>query len=205
MRVLIVEDHAVVRAGLRQMLVASLGAEIAEAADAPAALAAVAACPPDIVVLDLGLPGTGGLALLPLLVAQGLRVVVLSMHAAPIFARRALEAGALGYVSKNVAPDELLTAVRRVAQGRRHIEPQIAEELALQGLATGDRLHRLSERDLEIMRLLAAGSSLTEIAARLGVSYKTAANIAGQIRMKLGVARTADLIRLALELQRQES
>jgi DNA-binding NarL/FixJ family response regulator len=201
MRILLVDDHAVVRAGLRQLLVASLGAEVNEAPDAPTALALAAKSRPDLVILDLGLPGQGGLSLLPSLVQAGLRVLVLSMHTEPLYAHRALEAGARGYVSKNIAPEHLLTAIGQVAEGKRYIEQDIAQELALHRIEAGDRLHQLTPRDLDIMRLLAAGRSLSDIAESLGVSYKTIANTASLLRTKLGVARTADLIRMAIEMQ----
>jgi DNA-binding NarL/FixJ family response regulator len=200
-RILLIDDHAVVRAGLRQLLVATTGAEMREAADGEAALAAVAAWRPDLAILDLGLSGLGGLPLLPKLGQLGVRVLVLTMHAEPIYARRALEAGALGFLTKDVGPEELVEAVRLVAQGRRHIEQRIAQELAVQRVTAGDRLHQLSPRDLEIIRLLAAGRSMTEIATVLGVSYKTVANTTSFIRAKLGVARTADLVRVAIQMQ----
>ncbi len=189
-----------VRAGLRQMLASMLGAEIREAADGEAAWAVIGAWRPDLVILDLTLPGQGGLALLPGLNKAGLRVLVLSMHGEPIYATKALAAGALGYVSKNASPDDLLAAIRVVSEGRRHIEPRIAQDIALQRIDAGDRLHQLTPRDMEIMRLMAAGSSLSEIAATIGVSYKTVANTVSLIRTKLGVPRTADLIRLAIEM-----
>jgi DNA-binding NarL/FixJ family response regulator len=119
------------------------------------------------------------------------------MHAEPLYARRALEAGAHGYVSKNAAPDELMTAIRRVAAGGRYVEAEIAQALALG--AGGESLDALSARELEILRLLAAGSSLAEIAEALGASYKTIANTCTLIKSKLGVDRTADLVRLAIE------
>jgi DNA-binding NarL/FixJ family response regulator len=190
----------VVRAGLRQMFVSMLGAEVREAADGVVADATLVDWRPDIVILDLGLPGPGGLALLPGFARAGLRVLVVSMHAEPLYATRSLEAGALGYVSKNIAPDTLLVAVRAVADGRRYIEPAIAQEMALQRIDAGDRLHQLTQRDLEIMRLMAAGRSLSEIAAVFGISYKTVANNVSLMRTKLGVSRTADLIRLAIEM-----
>lgn len=201
MRILLIDDHAVVRAGLRQLLIAMTGAEVTEAADGEAALGAIAAARPDLVILDLGLPGLGGLSLLPRLAEASLRVLVLSMHNEPIYARRAMEAGALGYVTKGVSPDELIEAVRLVALGRRYIEQRLAQELAVQSANAGDRLHVLGARDLEIVRLLAAGRSMTEIAGVLGVSYKTVANTVSAIRARLGVSRTADLLRLAIEMQ----
>ncbi len=201
MNILLVDDHAVVRAGLRQLLAASMSATIQEAPDAPAALALIATARPDLVILDLGLPGQGGLALLPRLHQAGLRVLVLTMHTEPLYARRALDAGAAGYASKNIAPEILLDAVRHILAGRRYIEPRIAEDLAEAGLDRSTRLRTLTARDLDIMRLLAAGQGMSDIATALDVSYKTIANTASAIRAKLGVARTADLIRLAIEMQ----
>ena len=202
MNILLVDDHAVVRAGLRQMLATTIGATCREAASAEAALAAIAERRPDLVLLDLGLPGLGGLALLPQLKPLRLRVLVLSMNIDLMYARRALEAGALGYVSKNVTPEELLAAIRAVAAGGNYVEHRMAQELALARIENGDRMLLLTERDMEIMRLLAAGRNMTDIADLLGISYKTVANTTGQIRAKLGVARTADVIRLAVEMQR---
>ena len=201
MRILLIDDHAVVRAGLCQLLVTAFGAAVAEADSAEAATAMVTRTRPDIVILDLGLPGQGGLALLPRLVQAGLRVIVLTMHTELVYARRALDAGAAGYASKNIAPEALLEAVRLVLAGKHYVEPSIAQALALMGPDGDGRLDGLTTRDLDILRLLAAGRGLSDIAAALGVSYKTIANGASLLRSKLGVARTADLIRLAIELQ----
>jgi two-component system, NarL family, invasion response regulator UvrY len=125
---------------------------------------------------------------------------VLTMHGEPLYVSRAMELGARGYLSKNATAAELLVAVRRVADSGRYIESEIAQELVLQTLGTGHGLQGLSERDLEIMRLLAQGVNLTEIADALGVSYKTVANTCSQIKAKLGVTRTSDLVRLAMTL-----
>jgi two-component system invasion response regulator UvrY len=198
MKVLIVDDHAIVRDGLSRLLATDGDHELKLVATGREALIAARSFRPDLVILDLNLPGLGGLELLRRLVAiQAGRILVLSMHAEPLYARRSLEAGAHGYVSKNAAPDELLAAVRRVAAGGRYIEAEIAQALALG--AGAETLNALSPRELEIMRLLAAGSSLAEIAEALGASYKTIANTCTLIKSKLGVARTADLVRLAIE------
>jgi DNA-binding NarL/FixJ family response regulator len=119
------------------------------------------------------------------------------MHGEPVYADRALSLGARGYVSKNAAPDELRTAIQRVAAGLTYIEGEIAQQLAAR---TGDQRQQLNERDLEILRLLGEGRSFTEIAAVLNLGYKTVANTASMIKTKLGVTRTADLIRLAVEM-----
>jgi DNA-binding NarL/FixJ family response regulator len=198
MKILIVDDHAIVRDGLSRLLATDADHELRMAANGRDALIAARGFRPDLVILDLNLPGLGGLELLRRLVAiEAGKILVLSMHAEPLYARRALEAGAHGYVSKNAAPDELLAAVRRVAAGGRYIEAEIAQALALG--AGAETLNALSPRELEIMRLLAAGSSLAEIADALGASYKTIANTCTLIKSKLGVARTADLVRLAIE------
>jgi two-component system invasion response regulator UvrY len=198
MKILIVDDHAIVRDGLSRLLATDGEHELKLVATGRDALIAARSFRPDLVILDLNLPGLGGLELLRRLVAiEAGKILVLSMHAEPLYARRALEAGAHGYVSKNAAPDELLAAVRRVAAGGRYIEAEIAQALALG--AGAETLNTLSPRELEIMRLLAAGSSLAEIADALGASYKTIANTCTLIKSKLGVARTADLVRLAIE------
>lgn len=202
MRILVVDDHAVVRAGLRRLLAGVPGAEILEAGTGRDALALVRSARPTMVVLDLNLPGIGGIELLQRLLREdpAIRIMVLSMHAEALYASRALQAGARGYVSKAASPEELLIAIRRVLEGGRYIEAEIAQELALQGAAAGQELRQLTERDLEILRMLGEGRSLAEIAEALGLGYKTVANTCTAIKGKLGVARTADLVRLSIEM-----
>lgn len=201
MKVLLVDDHAIVRSGLRRLFAVLPGVQITEAATGRDALALVRAERPELVILDLNLPGLGGLELLRRVLTEHpeARVVVLSMHAEALYATGALRAGAVGYLSKNASPEELLEAVRRVAEGGRYIEAEIAQVLVLQAAETGNLTERLTERDLEIMRLLGHGRSLSNIADALGVSYKTVANTCTQIKAKLGVARTVDLVRLSIE------
>ena len=201
MKILLVDDHAIVRSGLRRLLATLPSTEIIEAANGRDALAITRSERPDMVVLDLNLPGLGGLELIRRLLQEdkAARILVFSMHAEPLYAVRALEAGATGYLSKNVAPDELLTAVKRVGAGGRYVESEIAQAMAVQVAASGQPLDRLTARDLEIMRLLADGRSLAEIAGALGIGYKTVANTLSQIKAKLGVSRTADLVRVAVE------
>jgi two-component system invasion response regulator UvrY len=201
MKILLVDDHAIVRSGLRRLLATLAQTEILEAANGRDALSAVRAEHPDLVILDLNLPGLGGLELIRRLLQEekATRILVFSMHAEPLYAVRALEAGAIGYLSKNVSPDELLTAVKRVGAGGRYVENEIAQAMAVHVAGPGQPLDRLSTRDLEIMRLLADGRSLAEIADALGIGYKTVANTLSQIKAKLGVSRTADLVRVAVE------
>ena len=198
MNFLLVDDHAIVRDGLKRLLASRFADTMLEAADAGAALAILRRQQIDLVILDLNLPGLGGVELLRRIVQTSrARVLVFSMHAEPLYVTRALEAGAAGYISKNIAPDELLTAVQRVAAGGRYIEQEIAQSLALGGAAPS--IGQLTGRELEIMRLLGQGRSLAEIAEAIGVGYKTVANTLTQMKAKLGVARTADLVRMAVE------
>ena len=201
-RILIVDDHAIVRDGLRRMLATLPDVEVVEAAHGRDALALARQERPDLVILDLNLPGLGGLELISrlLLDERSRRILVLSMHAEPLYAARALDAGATGYLSKNASPDELLEAVRKVAAGGRYVESDIAQAVALGGSTAAEPIGRLSTRDLEILRLLAAGKSLAEIAEALGVGYKTVANTCTQIKTKLGLSRTADLVRFSIEM-----
>jgi len=199
MTILLVDDHALVRAGLKRLLATQFEGEILEAADGRDALALLRHVQPELIILDLNLPGLGGLELLRRMIRAGAGpVLVLTMHAEPLYAKRALEAGAAGYMTKNASPDELLTAVRRVTAGGRYVEAALAQDLALQ-IGAQPSLDILTARELEIMRLLAGGASLAEIADAVGVGYKTIANNCSQIKSKLGVSRTADLVRLAIE------
>jgi DNA-binding NarL/FixJ family response regulator len=201
MKVLIVDDHPIVRDGLRRLLAAETGLEVREADTGKVALALFKQYRPTVVVLDLGLPDIGGLEVIGRLKIEepGVRILVLSMHHDPIYVTRALQAGATGYVSKNAPPDQLLDAIRRVAGGQNYIEREIAQELALANVRTPSLpLEELSRRDLEILRLLVDGRSLLQIAEAMGVSYKTIANRCTQIKARLGAARTADLVRIAI-------
>ena len=200
MKILLVDDHAIVRAGLRRLLAMVSDAEIFEATTGRESLALARSRSLDLIILDLNLPELGGVELVARLRQIGeAPILVLSMHAEPLYVTRALDAGAQGYVSKNASPEELLTAIRRVAAGGRYVEQEIAQGLVLQSSAQTGHLAQLSPRDLEILRQLAAGKSLGQIAEALGLGYKTIANNCSLIKTKLGVTRTADLVRLALE------
>ena len=204
-----------VRAGIRRqiddvelplyrLLAAVPDAEILETGNGRDALALMRSArpAPAMVVLDLNLPGIGGIELLRRLLQENpaARIMVLSMHAEALYASRALQAGARGYVSKAASPDELLVAIRRVLEGGRYIEAEIAQELALQNVEAGQGSRQLTERDLEILRMLGEGRSLGEISDALGLSYKTVANTCTLIKGKLGVERMADLVRLSIEM-----
>ena len=198
--ILLVEDHAIVRSGIRRLLADRPETTLMEVATGDAALARLRAGAFDLLILDLNLPGLGGLELLRRIMAAypALKVLVFSQHTEAVYASRAMEAGARGYISKNAAPEELLDAIESVLAGGTAIERDIAQEL---GSREEDAyLRPLTQRDMEILRLLGEGRSLAEIAAELGVGYKTIANTCSQIKAKLGVLRTADLIRLSIEM-----
>lgn len=204
-RILLVDDHAIVRSGIRKLLSGLANTTLAdmtltEVATGEAALAALRGDNFDLLILDLNLPGLGGLELLRRILAAhaGLKVLVFSLHTEAVYATRALEAGARGYVSKNAAPEELLEAIQTVLAGGTAIERDIAQELDTRGAEEEAYLRPLTQRDMEILRLLADGKSLAQIAATLGVAYKTIANTLSRIKDKLGVSHTADLIRIAI-------
>ena len=201
MNILLVDDHAVVRAGVRRLLATEANVSILEAASSQAALEIYRRERPDVIILDLNLPGSSGLELLRQLVQldKSVRILVLSMHAEPVYAARALEAGARGYISKSAAAEEFVEAVRQVGRGRHYVEREIAAELAVARFSGADPLGQLTAREIDILRLLGEGKTYTQIAAALRISYKTVANLTSVIRAKLAVETTADLIRLSVE------
>jgi DNA-binding NarL/FixJ family response regulator len=198
--VLVVEDHAIVRAGIRRLLGERGDIEVSEAATGEAALETIATRAFALIILDLNLPGLAGLELLRRIIRQapGAPVLVFSQHTEAIYATRALETGARGFVSKNANPEELLEAVDTILKGGTAIEKDVAAEMAAHDLAEDAYLRPLTERDLEILRLLTAGDSLSEIADKLGIAYKTVANTLSRIKEKLGVGQTSELIRIAV-------
>ncbi len=203
MNILIVDDHPVVRAGLRRLLAGQPGVEVSEAANGRQALSLVREDRPALVILDLNLPGLGGLEVIGRLKIADpeARILVLSMHDDDTHVLRALQAGAAGYISKTAPPDQILEAVKRVADGHTYIEHGIAERLVFANVrAPSQAPDHLSSRELEILRLMAEGCSLSQIADTIGISYKTAANNCTQIKTKLGATTAVNLIRIALQL-----
>lgn len=199
-QVLVVEDHAIVRAGIHRLLEERGDVEVLETATGEAALAEITAREFSLVILDLNLPGLAGLELLRRIIRQApdMPVLVFSQHTEAIYATRALETGARGFVSKNASPEELLDAIETILNGGVAIEKDVAAEMAAHDLAEDAYLKPLTQRDLEILRLLSAGDSLAEIADKLGIAYKTVANTLSRIKEKLGVGQTSELIRIAV-------
>lgn len=198
--VLVVDDHAIVRSGIRRLLATNPDLEISEARTGEDALNQVNGSNFQLLMLDLNLPGLGGLELLKRLLKADprLSVLVFSLHTEAIYATRAIQAGARGFISKNATPEELLAAVETVLAGGSVIERDIANEISAREAEGNVYLRSLNQRDLEILRLLAEGNSLTQIAEVLGIAYKTVANTLSHIKEKLGVGSTADLIRIAI-------
>lgn len=202
--VLLVDDHAVVREGYRRLLEVSGGMSVVgEAASATEAYQMFCSLMPDVAVMDIALPGVSGIeALRRILVHEpNARVLMFSMYEDAIFARRSLEAGAAGYLTKAAAPRVLVEAVASVACGRRFLSPDVAQMLALQSVDTEQIKHEvLSTREFEVLKLLADGCSLNEIAQQLGVNPKTIANHQSSIRQKLGAETATQLLRTATRL-----
>lgn len=201
-RVLLVDDHPVVRAGyLRLLEQAGDIAVVGEAGDASTAYARFVDKRPDVTVADLSLPGMSGVELIRRIVERdaGARVLAFSMHQAPPLVRRVLAAGALGFVGKSAAPDELVDAVRAVHLGRRYLGAGLSLSRADRASCLeAMRLASLTPREFEIFRLLAQGRSPAECAQALALSPKTISNHQTQIKEKLSVPTTAGLVHLAL-------
>jgi len=203
-RVLVADDHPVVREGVRRILQGAAEVEVVgEAASADEALDAVRKLKPDVLILDIGMPGPSYLEVLAALpgASAGTRALILSAQPEEEYAVRALKAGATGYLTKGYAPPDLVEAVRRIASGRRYVTPQLAEQLALgvvEGAAKAPH-ETLSNREFEVFRLLASGLSLKEIGGRLGVSPKTVSSFRARVLDKMGVRTNAGLVRYAVE------
>lgn len=201
-RVVLVDDHAVVREGYRRLLERTADISvIAEIASGEEAYRVVCELQPDVTVMDINLPGLGGVEAVRRIVARlpEAKILMFSMHEDTVFSSRALQAGARGYVTKSAAPEVLVEAVRLVAAGKLYISHEMAQELAVEMLRGRDNpIDALSAREFEVFRLLVAGHSLQEIARILCLSYKTVANYQSSIKHKLDVSNTAQVVRIAL-------
>ena len=199
-RVLIADDHSIVRDGLKRILAATMDLQVAgEAASGDEALALVRANDYDLVMLDMSMPGLSGIDLIKRLKLEKpkLRILVLSMHGESQYAARALKAGAQGYLNKDSASEALLGALRKIAAGGVHIGDAAAASL----LRAGDKAphEALSDREFEVLRLLVEGLGPTEIGERLHLSVKTVSTHKTRVLEKLGLKSTADLVRYAME------
>ena len=202
-RVLLVDDHSVVRFGFRLLLEAASDVQVvAEADSGEAACTLYPQCTPDIVILDLSMPGMGGIEALKRIRThhRTARLLALSAHDDVMHARRALTQGALGFLSKRSAPEILLDAVRTVASGKRYLDPALAQQLALADLEGegGSPLDQLSEREFEVFLRLAKGEVVQTIANDLSVSTSTIGTHLYNVKQKLGASNQAELTLIAL-------
>ncbi len=200
--VVIADDHAVVRSGLKALLDSEPGFEVTgEARDVRTAMTLVRAKRPSVLVLDLNMPGGSSLPAIPDLIAAspGTAIVVLTMQDDSAFAREALRAGALGYVLKESANAELVEAVRSAVAGRTYLQPQLGARLAAEPPAPESSDEDLSERETEVLELIALGHTNTEIAERLYLSVRTVESHRAHIQQKLRLSTRAELVRYALE------
>lgn len=201
-RVLLVDDHAVVRKGYLHLLQTSGIEVVAEADSGEDAYQLYAELAPDVVIMDLSMPGMGGLETLRRIISRDskARILVFSMHDDAIFPTRALMSGAMGYVSKASAPEVLVDAVQSLAKNRSYISHDIAQQVSMQNIHGDDLLKKLSPREFQVFNMLAEGQSLENIATTLCLDYKTVANVQTRLRTKLDIEGTAQLMLLAFRL-----
>jgi two-component system invasion response regulator UvrY len=198
--VLLVDDHAVVREGYRRLLERDAAIVVTgEASSAAEALRLDADLRPDVIVLDIALPGISGIEILRRVLSRrpDARVLMFSMYQDGIYATRALNSGARGYVSKASAPDLLIKAVRCVADGQRYLSPDVETALDRESTRSNQLADSLSTRELEVLRMLTQGYGVEEIGERLGLSPKTAANHQSSIKQKLGASSALQLMLIA--------
>jgi two-component system, NarL family, invasion response regulator UvrY len=202
MRVLIVDDHPIVASGCRALLAGDAEIAVLEASDAESGEKTFVAEKPDVSVLDINLPTVSGFELARRILGHtaSARLIMFSMNDDPVFAARAIEVGAKGYVSKAGDPNDLVEAIREVNKGGVYLPAAIARSVAFAGPAFAQSpLSKLTSREIEILRLLSAGKSLSEIAWLVHSSYKTIANTSSIIRQKLGLRSSSELVRFAIE------
>ena len=204
LKVLFIEDHAIVREGLKQILADTSDIMVAdEACDGEEALEKVRDDDFDIAVLDISMPGRSGLEILKELkvMRPSMPVLILSMYPEELYAVRAFKSGAAGYLSKESAPTELITAIRKVSSGGKYVSPSLAENLVLNlGEDDGKPLHdKLSEREYQILCMIASGKTGKEIASELNLSAKTVSTYRARVLEKMGMRSNAELTHYALQ------
>jgi two-component system, NarL family, invasion response regulator UvrY len=204
-KVLLADDHAIVRAGLRRIVEESGDMEVvAEAADGQEAIRHIRERQPDVAVIDLSMPHIDGLEVINRILPEfpKLAIIVLTMHAENQYVIRAIEAGALGYITKQSAPEQLVNAIRKVAQGARYLTNDAAESLALRfskGRGSASALDDLSTRELQVLRRLALGNTNREIAEAYNISIKTVDTYRFRLLKKLNLRNNAELSRFAIQ------
>ena len=203
-RILVVDDHAILRRGIRDILAHELeGVICAEAGNAQEVVAQVQSEPWDLVILDITMPGRSGLDVLRDLkkLRPELPVLILSMHPEDQYAKRVLKAGAAGYMNKETAPKELVKAIRKVLAGGRYVSEALAEKLAFDlSAGAANQFHEiLSDREFEVLRMIASGKTISRIAEELHLGVATVSTYRVRILEKLGMENNSELIRYALQ------
>jgi DNA-binding NarL/FixJ family response regulator len=203
-KILVVDDHSIVREGLKQILADSAEMIVAgEASSGQEAMQKIRAGGFDMVVMDISLPDRNGLEVLEQVKAFSpkLQVLILSMHAEEQYATRAFKAGASGYLTKESASEQLIAAIQKVAQGGKYVSPSLAEKLVFELVKDSQKpLHEvLSDRELQVLCLFASGKTLTEVSQNLCVSVKTISTHRARILEKMGMRNNAELIRYAIQ------
>jgi DNA-binding NarL/FixJ family response regulator len=201
-RILLVDDHPVVRHGIRTILTERLkDAVVGEAGDADAALRQIAGAPWDIVIADISLPGPSGLDLIKELqrVRPELPTLVVSMHPPAQFARRALNAGAAGYLTKDSSPEEFVAAVEEARRGRRYVSGDTGDVLRWAERSAIAPHEALSDREYQVLRMVGSGHTVSDIARDLGLSVKTVSTYRSRVLEKLGMRTNAEIMRYAIE------
>ena len=203
-RIVIADDHAIVREGLKRIVASAQDLEVVdEAGDGAGVMRVVREREFDVLVLDLSMPGRSGMELIKLVKAEKprLRILVLSMHEEQQYAVRAIKSGASGYLTKESAPALLVQAITKIAGGGAFISAEVAEQLALGAMPGGQALphETLSDREFQVMKQLVAGHSVTDIAARLNLSVKTVSTHKANLMHKLGLKNASELVRYALK------
>jgi two-component system, NarL family, invasion response regulator UvrY len=202
-KVLLVDDHAIVREGYRRLLEDEANISVVgEACSAVQAFEQARSLQPDVVVMDIALPGVSGIEATRRMLRDQpqLRILMFSMYDDAIYARRALEAGALGYLSKATAPEVLVRAIHAVSRGERYVSPDVAANMAGSAQPGKSQIEALTPREFEVLRLLVQGETVRSISEKLALSEKTVANHQSAIRDKLGARNSAQLARLASQL-----
>lgn len=204
-RVVLTDDHAVVRSGIARLLERSDDIKIVgEAESGEQGYQLYSELLPDVMVMDMSMPGIGGLEALRRIITRHpkAKVIMFSMHENVAFAVQAMTAGAVGYVAKSGEAMELVTAVKQVMSGKSYLNPEMAHKIALQNMGTGDNpMLRLTTREFEVFRLLAEGHLVDQIASMLTISQKTVANYQTSLKQKLDIQSSVDLVRLAMKYE----
>lgn len=201
-KIMLVDDHAVVRAGLKRLMENQTDLEVGlEAENGEVAYQLLSTSQVDVIVMDLSMPGMGGLESARRILGRypAVKIIIFSMHDNATFAAQVLKAGVKGYVTKTGADSDLLKAIHEVAKGKSYLSPEVAQKIALESMVgEANPINMLSAREFEVFRMLTEGLTTEDIGARLKISHKTVANYHTMIKQKLGVSSPVEMVRIAI-------